>query len=56
VKDTIFTVRRALPLRGAGGSSILTGSSAGTTGAPAFSAYGASKAAVRNLAVTRRAT
>ena len=32
------------------GSIILTGSSAGTAGAPAFSAYSASKAAVRNLA------
>jgi len=31
---------------------ILTGSSAGTTGAPAFTAYSASKAAVRNLART----
>ena len=37
---------------GEGGSIILTGSSAGTTGAPAFSAYSASKAAVRNLART----
>src|SRR3546814_8697896 len=35
---------------GKGGSIILTGSSAGTTGAPAFSVYSASKAAVRNLA------
>ncbi|MFL6709081.1 MAG: SDR family NAD(P)-dependent oxidoreductase [Massilia sp.] len=50
VKGTIFTVQKALPLMGAGGSIILTGSSAGTTGAPAFSAYSASKAAVRNLA------
>ena len=31
------------------GSIILTGSSAGTAGAPAFSAYSESKAAVRNL-------
>lgn len=52
VKGTIFTVQKALPLMGKGGSIILTGSSAGTTGAPAFSAYGASKAAVRNLART----
>ena len=37
---------------GEGGSIILTGSSAGTTGAPAMSAYSASKAAVRNLART----
>jgi NAD(P)-dependent dehydrogenase (short-subunit alcohol dehydrogenase family) len=50
VKGTIFTVQKALPLMGKGGSIILTGSSAGTTGAPAFSAYSASKAAVRNLA------
>ena len=52
VKGTIFTIQQALPLMGQGGSIILTGSSAGTTGAPAFSAYGASKAAVRNLART----
>ena len=52
VKGTIFTVQKALPLMGEGGSIILTGSSAGTTGAPAFGAYSASKAAVRNLALT----
>jgi NAD(P)-dependent dehydrogenase (short-subunit alcohol dehydrogenase family) len=52
VKGTIFTVQKALPLMGEGGSIILTGSSAGTTGAPAFAAYSASKAAVRNLART----
>lgn len=52
VKGTIFTVQKALPLMGEGGSIILTGSSAGTTGAPAFSVYSASKAAVRNLART----
>ncbi|MDR5836092.1 SDR family oxidoreductase [Caballeronia sp. LZ034LL] len=50
VKGTIRTVQKALPLMGDGGSIILTGSSAGTTGAPAMSAYSASKAAVRNLA------
>ncbi len=44
VKGTIFTVQKALPLMGKGGSIILTGSSAGTTGAPAFTAYSASKA------------
>jgi NAD(P)-dependent dehydrogenase (short-subunit alcohol dehydrogenase family) len=49
VKGTIFTVQKALPLMGQGGSIILTGSSAGATGAPAYSA---SKAAVRNLART----
>jgi NAD(P)-dependent dehydrogenase (short-subunit alcohol dehydrogenase family) len=52
VKGTIFTVQKALPLMSEGGSIILTGSSAGTTGAPAFTAYSASKAAVRNLART----
>src|ERR1700694_74128 len=52
VKGTIFTVQKALPLMGQGGSIILTGSSAGTTGAPAFSVYSASKAAARNLART----
>ena len=52
VKGTIFTVQKALPLMGQGGSIILTGSSAGATGAPGMSAYSASKAAVRNLART----
>src|SRR3546814_5764392 len=37
VKGTIFTVQKALPLMGEGGSIVLTGSSAGTTGAPGFS-------------------
>src|ERR1700759_5000352 len=46
VKGTIFTIQKALPLMARGGSIILTGSSAGTTGAPGFSSYGASKAAV----------
>jgi NAD(P)-dependent dehydrogenase (short-subunit alcohol dehydrogenase family) len=50
VKGTIFTVQKALPLMGKGGSIILTGSSASTTAAPGFTAYSASKAAVRNLA------
>ncbi len=50
--DEIFDTNEALPLMGEGGSIILTGSSAGTTGAPAFTAYSASKAAVRNLAKT----
>ena len=52
IKGTIFTVQKALPLLGHGASIILTGSSAGTTGAPGFTAYSASKAAVRNLART----
>ena len=50
VKGTIFTVRKGLTLMGEGGSIILTGSTTGVMGTPAFSLYSASKAAVRNLA------
>ena len=50
VKGMVFTVQAALPLLSRGASVILTGSTAGTVGTPAFSIYSASKAAVRNLA------
>lgn len=50
VKGTLFTVRKALPLLRDGASIILTGSTAATTGTPAFSVYGASKAAIRSFA------
>jgi NAD(P)-dependent dehydrogenase (short-subunit alcohol dehydrogenase family) len=50
VKGTLFTVQKALPLLKDGGSIILTGSTAGATGTPAFSVYSASKAAIRNFA------
>ena len=50
VKGVIFTVQKALPMMGEGGSIILTGSTAGSSGTAAFSVYSASKAAVRNLA------
>ncbi|WP_443478345.1 SDR family NAD(P)-dependent oxidoreductase [Novosphingobium aerophilum] len=50
VKGVIFTVQKALPMMGKGGSIILTGSTAGTEGTAAFSVCSASKAAVRNLA------
>ena len=50
VKGTLFTVQKALPLLSKGASVILMGSSVSTTGAPNFSAYGASKAAIRNFA------
>lgn len=50
VKGTLFTVQKALPLMTAGGSIILTGSTTGSTGTPAFSVYSATKAAVRNFA------
>ncbi len=50
VKGTLFTVQKALPLMGGGGSIILTGSTAAVTGTPAFSVYSASKAAIRSFA------
>ena len=50
VKGLIFTVQKGLKLMGGGGSIILTGSTTGVMGTPAFSVYSASKAAVRNLA------
>ncbi|WP_298813842.1 SDR family oxidoreductase [uncultured Sphingomonas sp.] len=50
VKGTIFTVQKGLTLMERGGSVILTGSTTGVMGTPAFSVYSASKAAVRNLA------
>ncbi|WP_298089566.1 SDR family oxidoreductase [uncultured Sphingomonas sp.] len=50
VKGTIFTVQKGLKLMEAGGSVILTGSTTGVMGKPAFSVYSASKAAVRALA------
>jgi NAD(P)-dependent dehydrogenase (short-subunit alcohol dehydrogenase family) len=50
VKGTIFTVQKGLPLMRDGGSIILTGSTTGSMGTPAFSIYSASKAAIRNLA------
>jgi NAD(P)-dependent dehydrogenase (short-subunit alcohol dehydrogenase family) len=52
VRGTLFTVQKALPLMKNGGSIILTGSTTGTVGTPAFSVYSASKAAVRNFART----
>jgi NAD(P)-dependent dehydrogenase (short-subunit alcohol dehydrogenase family) len=50
VKGTILTVQKGMKLMGVGGSIILTGSTTGVMGTPAFSVYSASKAAVRNLA------
>jgi NAD(P)-dependent dehydrogenase (short-subunit alcohol dehydrogenase family) len=49
VKGTLFTVQKALPLMHGGGSIILTGSTAASTGTPAFSVYAASKAAIRSF-------
>ena len=50
VKGTLFTVQKALPLMKEGGAIILTGSTIGSMGTPAFSVYSATKAAVRNFA------
>lgn len=50
VKGTLFTVQKALPLLRAGSTIILTGSTTGVMGTPAFAVYSASKAAIRNLA------
>lgn len=50
VKAVLFTVQKALALLTDEASVILTGSTAGSTGAAAFSVYGASKAALRNFA------
>jgi NAD(P)-dependent dehydrogenase (short-subunit alcohol dehydrogenase family) len=49
VKGTLFTVQKALPLLNDGASIVLTGSVASAKGTPAFSVYGASKAAIRNF-------
>jgi NAD(P)-dependent dehydrogenase (short-subunit alcohol dehydrogenase family) len=49
VKGLFFTVQKALPLFKNGGSIILTSSVSNVMGLPAFSAYAASKAAVRSF-------
>ncbi|MFD7657722.1 SDR family NAD(P)-dependent oxidoreductase [Actinosynnema sp. NPDC059797] len=50
VKGTIFTVQKALPLLRPGASVILTGSIAATRPQRGLEVYGATKAAVHNLA------
>lgn len=50
VKGTLFTVQKALPLMPDGASIILTSSTSTTRALPAFSVYGATKAAIRNFA------
>lgn len=50
VKATLFTVQKALPLLRDGASIILTGSTSAIKALPAFSVYGATKAAIRNFA------
>jgi NAD(P)-dependent dehydrogenase (short-subunit alcohol dehydrogenase family) len=55
-KGVFFTVQKALPLLTEGASVILTGSTAGIRPGPAFSVYGATKAAVRTFARGGRST
>ena len=50
VKGLLFTVQKSLPLFSEGGSIILNGSTAGSSGMENFSVYCASKAAVRSFA------
>ena len=50
VKGLFFTVQKALPLFKDGGSIILNSSVSNALGLPGFTAYAASKAAVRNFA------
>lgn len=50
VKGTLFTVQKALPLLRDGGSVVLTSSTTSLSGTPAFSAYSATKAAIRSFA------
>jgi NAD(P)-dependent dehydrogenase (short-subunit alcohol dehydrogenase family) len=52
LKGVIFTVKLAVPLLFEGASIILTSSVAGYKGLQAFSVYGATKAAIRQLART----
>ncbi len=49
VKGTLFTVQKALPLLRDGASIIVTTSTSTTRALPAFSVYGATKAALRNF-------
>jgi NAD(P)-dependent dehydrogenase (short-subunit alcohol dehydrogenase family) len=50
VKGVVFTVQKALPLLQDGATIVLNSSTNASKGMAAFSIYGASKAAVRNLA------
>jgi len=52
VRGTVFTVQKALPLLNKGASIILSGSTAATSGTPAFGVYAATKAAIRSFGRT----
>ena len=49
VRSVVFGLQKALPLLAEGASVIITGSIAGSSGIPAMSIYGATKAALRAL-------
>jgi len=51
-KGLLFTVKKALPLMGKGGSIVLTASIASVKGMPGYGTYSATKAAVRSFART----
>ena len=51
-RGTLFTVQKALPLFGDGGSIFMTGSVAAVKGFPGYGVYAASKAALRSFART----
>lgn len=51
-RATLFTVQKALPLMTNGGSIVLIGSIADSIGTPGYTAYNASKAAVRSFSRT----
>ncbi len=50
VRGTLFTIQKALPLMSAGGAIVMNGSITSIKGAPAFSVYAATKAALRSFA------
>jgi NAD(P)-dependent dehydrogenase (short-subunit alcohol dehydrogenase family) len=52
VKGTLFTIQKALPLMGACGAIVVTGSIAANQGIPAFGVYAATKAALRSFVRT----
>lgn len=55
VKGTYFTLQKAIPLMGNGGSIILVSSCLATKGLPGHSVYNATKAAIRSLVRTAAA-
>lgn len=52
VFGTVYTVQKVLPLLNEGASIVMTGSTAAHNGTPSFSAYAASKAAIRSFSRT----